>query len=162
MLDKARDLVTILRSRTAHTENLRRIPCETVRDLLSSGLYQVGVPRAFGGLDLDYGLILDAADELGRGCASSSWCYSLWSAHAWLVGHWPQLAQEEVFWDGTEVLCSSSLNPGTSKTKPENDGFRLTGRWEFVSGCYSSSCWVMVGVAGFEERTWALVPRVDY
>jgi len=77
------------------------------------------------------------------------------------VGHWPQLAQEEVFGDGTEVLCSSSLNPGTSKTKPENDGFRLTGRWEFVSGCYSSS-WVMVGVAGFEERTWALVPRVDY
>ena len=71
MLDKARDLVTVLRSRTSHTENLRRIPCETVRDLLSSGLYQVGVPRAFGGLDLDYGLILDAADELGRGCASS-------------------------------------------------------------------------------------------
>ena len=96
LLRRARDLVPVLRSRASHTEELRRIPSESVRDLLScmGGLYQVGVPRAFGGLDLDYGLILEAAAELGRGCASSSWCYSLWSAHAWLVGHWPQRAQD--------------------------------------------------------------------
>ena len=161
LLRRARDLVPVLSSRASHTEELRRIPSETVRDLLSSGLYRVGVPLTFGGLDLDYGLILEAAAELGRGCASSSWCYSLWSAHAWLVGHWPQRAQEEVFGDGTDVLCSSSLNPGTSKTKPENDGFRLTGRWEFSSGCDAAS-WVIVGVAGFEERTWVLIPRADY
>ena len=72
LLRRARDLVPILRSRASHTEELRRIPSETVRDLLSSGLYLVGVPKAFGGLDLDYGLILEAAAELGRGCPSSS------------------------------------------------------------------------------------------
>ena len=39
--------------------------------------------------------------------------------------------------------------------------FRLTGRWEFSSGC-DAATWVIVGVPGFEERTWVLVPREDY
>lgn len=161
LLKRAADLVPVLEARAARTEELRRIPSETVNDILSSGLYQIGVPKFFGGLDVDYGLALEAAAELGRGCASSSWCYSLWAAHAWLVGHWPRRAQEEVFGDGIDVLCSSSLNPGTSRTEPTTGGFRLSGRWEFSSGCDASS-WVMLGAAGFEERTWVLVPRQDY
>ena len=58
------------------------------------------------------------------------------------------------------ALILKRLQTG-SNTKLENDGFRLTGRWEFSSGC-DAATWVIVGVPGFEERTWVLVPREDY
>ncbi len=140
---------------------MRRIPDRTVADLLSSGLARIGVPKRFGGLDVDYGLALDVAAELGRGCPSTAWCYCLWAAHAWLVGYWPLRAQEEVFGTSPDVLCSSSLDTGKSHTESIEGGYRLSGRWEFSSGCDSAS-WLILGVSGIGERNWALVPRGDF
>jgi 3-hydroxy-9,10-secoandrosta-1,3,5(10)-triene-9,17-dione monooxygenase len=160
LLARALDLVPVLKGRAAQTEQLRRIPEETVRELLSSGLYRIGVPKRFGGLDVGYGLVLDVAAELGRGCASTAWCYCLWAAHAWLVGYWPRQAQEEVFGPSPDVICSSSLNIGKSNTMAVEGGYRLSGRWEFSSGCDSAS-WLMLGVSGIGERNWVLVPRSD-
>ena len=161
LLQRAADLVPVLKERAARTEELRRVPEDTVRDLLSSGLYLVGVPKRFGGIGLDYGLVLDIAAELGRGCAATAWCYCLWAAHAWLVGYWPLQAQEEVFGQSADALCSSSLNVGKSSAAPVEGGYRVTGRWEFSSGCDSAS-WVIVGVSGIGERNWVLVPRGDF
>ena len=151
----------VLRERAQHTEKSRRVPAETVQNLLDSGLYRIGVPKRFGGLDVEYGLALDVAAELGRGCPSTAWCYCLWAAHAWLVGHWPLQAQEEVFGAGPDALCSSSLNTGRSTTEPVEGGYRVSGRWEFSSGCDSAS-WLMLGVSGIGDRNWALVPKGDF
>ena len=158
---RASGLVDILKARASHTEDLRRVPDESVDDLLAAGLYRIGVPVKFGGWDVDYSLALDVAIELGRGCPSTSWCYGLWTAHAWLVGYWPLLAQEEVFGQDPNALCSSSLNAGKSTCEPVNGGYRLSGRWEFSSGCDSAS-WLMLGVPGIGERNWALLPRGDF
>ena len=161
LLRRASDLLPVLRERAARTEELRRIPEETVDDLLASQLCRIGVPRRFGGLEVPYGLAIDVAAELGRACGAASWCYGLWAAHAWLVGFWPLEAQEEVYRDGPDVLCSSSLNPGKSTCQPVDGGFRLSGRWEFSSGCDSAS-WVVLGAPISSERWWALVPREDF
>ncbi len=161
LLGRASKLIPVLKERAARTEELRRVPAETVQDLHSLGLYRIGVPKRFGGFDVDYGLTLDVAAELGRGCAATAWCYCLWAAHAWLVGYWPLQAQEEVFGSGPDALCSSSLNVGKSNCTPIADGYRLSGRWEFSSGCDSAS-WLMLGVSGIGERNWALVPRADW
>ena len=161
MLRRASAMVPVLKSRAVRTEELRRIPDETVQDFLSKGLNRIEVPKRFGGLGLDHGLVFDVGAELARGCGSASWCYSVWAANAGMVGFWPLPAQEEVYADGAEVLCSSSLTSGTSRTEPVSGGYRLTGEWEFSSGCDSAS-WLILGAAGIGERTWVLVPRPDY
>ena len=161
LMGRASELVPVLKTRALRAEELRRVPEESVSDLLSSELYRIGVPAKFGGFDIDYALALDVAAELGRGCPSTSWCYGLWAAHAWLVGYWPLPAQEEVFGSSPDALCSSSLNVGKSACEPVADGYRLSGRWEFSSGCDSAS-WLMLGVPGIGERNWALVPRSDF
>lgn len=162
LLRRASNMVPVLKERAARTEELRRVPDESVQDIFSSGLYRIGVPQRFGGIDVDYGLILEAGALLGSGCASTAWCYSLWSAHAWLVGHWPLEAQQDVFGNGPDVLCSSSLNPGRRCTLEKTaGGFRLSGRWEFSSGC-DSAAWIMLGADGPDGRLWLLVPRSDY
>jgi len=66
LLRRATGLVPVLRARAAHTEELRRIPDETVRDILSSSLYQIMIPKLFGGTDVDYGLSLEAAIGLNK------------------------------------------------------------------------------------------------
>ena len=58
-------------------------------------------------------------------------------------------------------LCSSSLSTGKSTITPVDGGYRLSGRWEFSSGCDSAS-WLMLGVSGIGERNWVLVPHSDY
>lgn len=161
VLARAAALLPALRERAARTEELRRVPPETVADLLAAGLHLPGVPARYGGWPGDYGLALAVGVELARACPATSWCYSLWAAHSWLVGYWPQAAQEEVFGDGPDVLCSSSLSPGKSVCAPVDGGYRLSGRWEFSSGC-DSAAWVMLGVAGIGGRNWALLPRCDW
>ena len=161
LLRRASELVPVLRGRAAQTEELRRIPDESVRDLLASELHLIGVPRRFGGLDVDYGLMLEVAALLGSGCASTSWCYSLWAAHSWLVGYWPLEAQQDVFGESPDVLLSSSLNPGRSTLEKTDGGFRLSGQWEFSSGSNAAS-WVMVGANLPEGLVWLLLPRSDY
>ena len=161
LLRRASELVPVLRGRAGQTEELRRIPDESVRDLLASELHLIGVPRRFGGLDVDYGLMLEVAALLGSGCASTSWCYSLWAAHSWLVGYWPLEAQQDVFGESPDVLLSSSLNPGRSTLEKTDGGFRLSGQWEFSSGSNAAS-WVMVGANLPEGLVWLLLPRSDY
>jgi len=140
LLRRAKDLVPVLKSRAAPTEELRRIPDETIQDFQAAGLNRIEVPNRFGGLDVADGLV---------------------SANAYMAGFWPLQAQEELFANGPDVLFSSSLTTGTSETEAVNAGYRLKGRWEFSSGCDSAS-WLILGAAGIGERTWMLVPRQDF
>ena len=161
LFQRAVDLVPVLKERAGRTEELRRVPDETVGDVLATKLHLIGVPEKFGGLNVNYGLALDVAAELGRGCPSTSWCYGLWAAHAWLVGYWPLQAQQEVFGESPDTLLSSSLNVGKATCEPVEGGYRLTGRWEFSSGCDHAG-WVMLGAPNIGERNWVLVPRGDF
>ena len=161
LVERATALAPALRERAPRTEQLRRVPAESVADMLAANLHLIGVPVRYGGLDIDYGVGHKVGIELARACPSTSWCYSLWVAHSWLVGYWPAPAQEEVFGDSPDVLCSSSLSPGKSTCTPVDGGYRLSGRWEFSSGC-DSSTWVMLGVGGIGGRNWVLIPRGDY
>ena len=161
LLRRSAQLVPVLRERAARTEQLRQIPPETVRDLRDSGLIRIGNPERYGGHGLDIDAAHEVAWELGRGCGSTGWCYSLWTVHNWWLGHFPERAQDEFFADGPDVLFSSGLNPTSGKAEPARDGFRVSGRWAFSSGC-DAATWLMVATGTQTDLTWLLVPRGDY
>jgi 3-hydroxy-9,10-secoandrosta-1,3,5(10)-triene-9,17-dione monooxygenase len=161
MLQRAADLVPVLKERSQATEQLRQIPSETIRDFISSGLIRVANPTAYGGYGLDLDAMLEVTRELGRGDGSSSWCFSIWTIHNWEMGLFPKEAQDEYF-ENPDVLSSSGLNPRNGKTEKVPGGYRLSGRWDFSSGC-DSAAWAILasntedqGVANF------LVPRSDW
>jgi len=136
---------------------------ESVQDLLASGLIRIGNPRRYGGHDVEVDTAFEVGFELGRGCGSTAWCYSLWTAHNWWLGHFPERCQEEFFATGPDTLFSSGLNPAGGKVEPANGGFKVSGRWGFSSGC-DAATWVMVAVPGARpnEPLWLLLPRSDY
>ena len=163
LLRRASELLPVLRERAARAEQLRRLPPETVKDLVSSGLVRVGTPARYGGAGLDIDAGHEVAWELGRACGSTAWCCSLWIVHNWWLGHFPERAQDDFFASGPDTLASTCLNPAGGTAEPVSGGFRVSGRWSFSSGCEASS-WGMVSTPGPRAGTirWLLLPRADY
>ena len=97
LLARAWELVPVLRERAARTEELRRVPEETIEDFRRAGFFRVLQPARFGGYEMDYGITqIELASVLGRGCGSSGWVQSVVACHAWLVGMYPEAAQDAV------------------------------------------------------------------
>lgn len=158
---RAAALLPVFRDRAARTEQLRQLPPETVQDLRASGLIRIGNPQRYGGLGIEYDAAFDIDWEFGRACGATAWCYALWTVHNWWIGHFPAQAQEEFFASGPDTLASSALNPAGGKAEPAAGGIRVSGQWNFSSGCDAAS-WVMVAVPGPDGLLWALLPRPEY
>src|SRR5262245_6342752 len=163
LLRRASELVPVLKERAARAEDLRRIPPETVQDLVASQLIRIGNPDRYGGLGVDVDVAHEVGWELSRGCGATGWCYSLWTVHNWWLGHFPEKTQDEFFSTGPDTLFSSGLNPAGGKAQSVDGGYRVSGRWGFSSGC-DAATWAMVAVAGSSPGSllWFLLPRGDY
>jgi 3-hydroxy-9,10-secoandrosta-1,3,5(10)-triene-9,17-dione monooxygenase len=161
LLRRATELVPVLRERASRTEAQRQLPAETVRDLIDAEIIRIGVPDRFGGLGIEYDAMFEIAWELGRGCGASAWCYALWTVHALLAGYFPPEGQAEFFAHGPNTLASSSFNPIGKSAEQVTNGYRVSGHWEFSSGC-DASTWAELGATTPRGLVWLLVPRCDY
>jgi 3-hydroxy-9,10-secoandrosta-1,3,5(10)-triene-9,17-dione monooxygenase len=137
------------------------MPPETVEDFHRTGILRAAQATRFGGFDLDYPVVLDIAAELGRGCGSAAWCYSIWASHNWLVGMFPEEAQQEYWAESADVLSSTSFNPLRARVTEADGGYVIGGQWDFSSGCDDAE-WVLLGGMVSQGLAWFLVPRRDY
>lgn len=160
LLQRAADLVPVLKQRARHAEELRHIPEETISDLKAARLFDIPTPSRFGGSGHEIDLMFRVAMELGRGCGSTAWCYSVISIHNWMLGHWPMAMQEEYFATGPDTISSSSFAP-TGKLTPVDGGYRLSGHWEFSSGA-DAGIWAILGAMTNAGPSFILVPQPDY
>lgn len=102
--------------------------------MLDGGLYRVIQPRLFGGFELDLPDFLRVLLEICRGDPGSGWCYGLGAAHVLIAAsHWPAEAQEKLFGEHGYIIAPHRPRPA-GNLKPEGDGYRLTGEWDYCSG----------------------------
>jgi len=160
LVARAAKLVPRLLERGQQADQIREIPRQTIDDLRQQGLLRVGNPERFGGPGLDYDASLLVTAELGRGCGSTAWCYSVWQSHNWVVGHWPLEMQEEYFALTPDTISSSAFSP-SGQLQPVDGGYRLSGRWDFSSGC-DPATWAFLGAMGPEGPVMLWVPRPDF
>ncbi|HEY3792976.1 MAG TPA: acyl-CoA dehydrogenase family protein, partial [Bradyrhizobium sp.] len=73
MIGRAEALIPQLRERASRTEELRRLPPETERDLHDAGLFRIVQPKRVGGSEFDYVALVDCAEAIGRADASVAW-----------------------------------------------------------------------------------------
>jgi 3-hydroxy-9,10-secoandrosta-1,3,5(10)-triene-9,17-dione monooxygenase len=159
----AEELAPRIRARVADAERLRRLPDETVSDLLASGLCLLLVPRSVGGSELNYDTVLDVTCALGSACPSTGWVYCLWTAHLWLIAQLPEHLQRAVF-ESPRPLVSSVVNTVGTPTIVDG-GYRWTGRGFFSSGV-DHCAWLTPAMNvpradGTVERCWFLLRRSD-
>ncbi|MGY4571863.1 MULTISPECIES: acyl-CoA dehydrogenase family protein [Bradyrhizobium] len=168
MVARARALVPALRERASRTEDLRRLPPETERDLLDSGLFRILQPKRVGGSELDYVALVDCADALGQGDASVSWNFANLASHHWMLGMFAPEAQNAVWGEDPDVLIASSFVFPAGRARKAGGGYVLSGHWPFSSGVESCGWNMLASVVasddeadGVEYRLF-LLNRRDY
>ncbi|WFU35679.1 acyl-CoA dehydrogenase family protein [Bradyrhizobium brasilense] len=168
MVARARALVPALRERAPRTEELRRLPPETERDLLDSGLFRILQPKRVGGSELDYVALVDCADALGQGDASVSWNFANLASHHWMLAMFAPEAQSAVWGEDPDALIASSFVFPAGRARKAGGGYVLSGHWPFSSGVESCEWNMLASVVasddeadGVEYRLF-LLNRRDY
>ena len=168
MISRAKALLPQLRDRAAKTEELRRLPPETERDLHDAGLFRIVQPKRVGGSELDYVALVDCADVVGRADASAAWNFANLASHHWMLGMFDKRAQDLVWNKDANALIASSFIFPAGRARKVDGGYVLRGSWPFSSGVDSSEWNMLASVVssdddadGIEYRIF-LLPKSDY
>ena len=144
LVNRASELVPVLKARAKETEKLRQIPKETILDIRKAGLWRILRPEHYGGQVTDFGVMIDVAIELARGCASTSWVYINLISHNWMLPLWPAQVMSEVWGNNEDALIGSTLVFPAGRLERLENGYRFSGKWPYASGIDASD-WMMLG-----------------
>jgi 3-hydroxy-9,10-secoandrosta-1,3,5(10)-triene-9,17-dione monooxygenase len=160
MMARARALVPRLRDRAAQTEELRRLPPETERDLHDAGLFRIVQPRRVGGSEFDYVALVDFSDVIGLADASVAWNLANLSSHHWMLGMFDSAAQDMVWKQDANALIASSFVFPAGRARKVEGGYVLRGRWPFSSGVDSSEWNMLAGIVSSDDEADGIEYRV--
>jgi 3-hydroxy-9,10-secoandrosta-1,3,5(10)-triene-9,17-dione monooxygenase len=168
MVSRAKALIPRWRERAAKTEELRRLPPETERDLHDTGLFRIVQPKRVGGSEFDYVALVDCADIIGQADASVAWNFANLASHHWMLGMFDRQAQDLVWDKDANALIASSFIFPAGRARKVDGGYLLRGSWPFSSGVDSSEWNMLASVVssddeadGIEYRIF-LLPKGDY
>src|SRR6201996_8156347 len=149
ILQAAEDLVPLLRERAVAADAGRRIEPDTYRRLEEAGFFHILKPRRYGGLELSEHEHARVALTLARGCASTSWVFSILNSHNMAILAYPREAQDEIWGEDSYATMAgnTNLNPRAKAVRVPG-GYRLTGQWGFCSGSGFSEWLVFNAPAG--------------
>jgi 3-hydroxy-9,10-secoandrosta-1,3,5(10)-triene-9,17-dione monooxygenase len=132
LIARARELGEFAWEHIGATEADRRLPDAVIHALFDSGLLRLATSRRMGGLEAHPLTLVEVGRELARGSAALGWIYGLTAGHQWYLSFAHEQLQREVR-DSGPGLIVDALVPGGQAEVVEG-GYRLTGRWKFVSG----------------------------
>jgi indole-3-acetate monooxygenase len=134
ILSDIHDLTPRLRARVAEFEAARRIVPDVIATLKSIGVFRMLVPRSHGGLELDLPAALDIIATIARIDGSLGWTVMIGSGAALFAALLPRKTFDDIYRNGPDIIMAGSAQPvGTGE--PTADGWNVSGRWPFASGC---------------------------
>jgi alkylation response protein AidB-like acyl-CoA dehydrogenase len=143
MVAAAHRLVPVLAAHAREAELARQPADAVIAAAREAGLFEMMVPRCYGGAELDLDTFFESVLVLGEGDASAAWVISFCIEHNWMLSQFPEAFQREVFAEATHVLAPAMLSPvGTAQPVP--GGYRLDGRWQWATGIVHAD-WVIAG-----------------
>jgi 3-hydroxy-9,10-secoandrosta-1,3,5(10)-triene-9,17-dione monooxygenase len=152
MVARARALIPKLCERASRTEQLRRLPPETERDLHDAGLFRIVQPKRVGGSELDYVALVDCADALGQADASVAWNFANLASHHWMLGMFDRHAQDAVWNKDANALIASSFIFPAGRARKVDGGYLLNGHWPFSSGVESCDWNMLASIVSSDDE----------
>ncbi len=160
MVARAGALIPRLRERAPRTEELRRLPPETERDLHDAGLFRILQPKRVGGSEFDYVALVDCADALGRGDASVAWNFANLASHHWMLAMFDKHAQDLVWNKNADALIASSFIFPAGRARKVDGGYVLRGSWPFSSGVDSCDWNMLASVVSSDDDADGIEYRI--
>jgi 3-hydroxy-9,10-secoandrosta-1,3,5(10)-triene-9,17-dione monooxygenase len=168
VVSAAADLVAALRKRTRETDQLSKLPEETISDLEKARLFEMVVPKMYGGLQSPLETYLDALIEIGRGDGSVAWTLDLISTGTWMTAAlFPRQVTDQVFAHGYRFRTPTAPSPRKATVRRATGGYVIEdGLWMYNTGFYHAH-WDLLGIPLVNEAGdvigsgLALLPSTD-
>ena len=142
LIRTAQELAPTIRRYADEAESGRKLPQPLVDAFIEARLFQMSVPREFGGDELDFIESMRVLEELAVADGSAAWNVMIGSGNGRAAAALQEATAHEVF-DDPRTVCAAALPIGGEGVKTEG-GYILSGRWPYCSGCQQSS-WFMPG-----------------
>jgi alkylation response protein AidB-like acyl-CoA dehydrogenase len=129
-----RSLTPAIAARSEEIEHARRLPPDLVGQLRDAGCFRMLVPRRAGGAEAELPDHYAMIRELARADGSVGWTVMIGSSAPVILGLLPAETFAAIYADSPDVVLAGAFKP-TGVATPVDDGFHVTGRWAFASGC---------------------------
>lgn len=134
-LDTARSLEALVRAHADEAEAARRLPEPVARAFAASGLYRIAAPADLAGLDADPVTQMSVIETVSGFDGSAGWNLMIGIETFGLLA--PACVRcRALIEDPLVVMASSTAAVG--RADREGSGYRVKGRWQFVSGCHNA------------------------
>jgi len=130
---RARELGAEIEAAADEIERTRRIPGALLERLHDSRLFRMLLPRSADGDETEPAVYVAAVEELARHDASIAWIVFVSNSSALIAAFLEPAANRAVFADPRSLISWGP--PNASRAQAVDGGYRLTGRWDFASGC---------------------------
>jgi alkylation response protein AidB-like acyl-CoA dehydrogenase len=165
LVARIRELQPLLAKNSAQGEKDRRVVEESIQALTEAGVFRIAQPARYGGYQTSMRTMLDVSSAVAEADGGTAWVVTLCNVCAWMVGTFPERAQDDV-WAGTPDAKVSGVLAPTAESVRVEGGFRVTGRWYYNSGSWHAG-WAILGIPVVDEagetvdQGLALIPRTD-
>src|SRR5258708_28690217 len=141
LLSRIDELAPQLKPRAAEFEAARRIPRDVIETLRAVGVFRMVVPQSHGGLEMDMPGVVRVFSALGRIEGSLGWTIGIGSVSAVFATLLPRTTYDRVYSASPDIIIAGSNLP-LGEATPTEDGWRIHGRWPFVTGCQHAD-WIL-------------------
>lgn len=133
LLDAARELGPLLREYADRADVERRLPEPVAQAFADAGIFRMCTPREIGGFESDPLTVSAVVEELAKVDGSLAWCAMILGAGGVNASLFTRDGAAEAFAEAT----AGSFAP-SGRVVETGDGYRITGRWSFMSGCHAA------------------------
>jgi indole-3-acetate monooxygenase len=136
---RARELGEEIALAADEIERTQRFPEPLLGRLHDSRLFRMLLPRSAGGDETEPAVYIAALEELARHDASVGWNTFTANSSALIAPFLEPQASHAIFADPRSVVAWGP--PNASRAQAVEGGYRLTGKWDFCSGCRQAN-WI--------------------
>jgi alkylation response protein AidB-like acyl-CoA dehydrogenase len=130
---RARELAPAVAAAAEEAERTRRIPETLLEELHEARLFRLLYSRSVGGDEVEPAIYIEAVGELARADGSVGWCVSIANSIGLFAPYLDLEAARTVFGHPRATCAWGPPNDCRGITVP--GGYRVSGRWDFASGC---------------------------
>jgi alkylation response protein AidB-like acyl-CoA dehydrogenase len=134
---RARELGDAIVAGADEIERTRRIPEPLLGRLHASRLFRMLLPRSAGGDEAEPAVYVAGIEELARHDASVAWNVFVANSSALIAPFLEPAANRAIFADPRAIVSWGP--PNASRAQAVDGGYRVSGRWDFSSGCRQAS-----------------------
>jgi alkylation response protein AidB-like acyl-CoA dehydrogenase len=140
MLSIARSIAPDIRGAGDEAEQMRHCPPRIVELLHEQRLFDMILPRAYGGLEVSIPTMVRVLEELAVGDGSIAWIVGIANGTSIIAAHMQEDVARSFF--VPRAVAGGAQAPFGRAVRVDG-GWRVSGRWGFASGC--THCTMLVG-----------------